>query len=173
MKSEWKCKGPLVLSYALVMQTLYFSQFFTLSLEVYTEFVVVQMYICSLLVSCMADNGNVAESYIFLNEKHILLYSILSLECWKSHCRALKSQNLLREYAPGPPRGTGLTPPSWYGRVLYLNLVATSLLLKPLHVDSMRIKKNGYFNLLRDWVVRTPVLRVVNITFLLTIIINT
>ena len=28
------------------------------------------MYICSLLVSCMADNGNVAESYIFLNEKH-------------------------------------------------------------------------------------------------------
>ena len=69
------------------------------------------MYICSLLVSCVADNGNVGESYIFLNEKHALLYSLLSLECWKSHCRALKSQNLLREYAPRPPRGTGLTPP--------------------------------------------------------------
>ena len=29
IKSEWKRKGPLVLSYALVMQRLYFSQFFT------------------------------------------------------------------------------------------------------------------------------------------------
>ena len=29
IKSEWKHKGPLVLIYALVMQPLYFSQFFT------------------------------------------------------------------------------------------------------------------------------------------------
>ena len=29
IKPEWKRKGPLVFSYALVMQTLYFSQFFT------------------------------------------------------------------------------------------------------------------------------------------------
>ena len=46
------------------------------SLEVYTEFVFVQMYIFSLLVSCVADNRNLNESYIFLNEKRTLLYSI-------------------------------------------------------------------------------------------------
>ena len=69
------------------------------------------MYICSLLVSCVADNGNVGESYLLLNEKHTLLYSILSPESWKVHFRALKSQNLLREHTPRPPRGTGLTPP--------------------------------------------------------------
>ena len=46
------------------------------SLEVYTEFVLVQMYVFSLLVSCVADNRNLNESYLFLNEKRTLLYSI-------------------------------------------------------------------------------------------------
>ena len=68
IKPEWKRKGPLVLSYALVMQALYFSQFFTRFFGDFTEFVLVQMYVCSLLVSCVADNRNLNESCIFLNE---------------------------------------------------------------------------------------------------------
>ena len=28
------------------------------------------MYVCSLLVSCVGDNGNLDERYIFLSEKH-------------------------------------------------------------------------------------------------------
>ena len=38
-------KGPLVLLYALVMWTLYFSQFFKSFLQVYVEFVYMQKYV--------------------------------------------------------------------------------------------------------------------------------
>ena len=92
------------MSYALVMQMLYFSQFFTRFFGGFTEFVLIQMYVCSLLVSRVADNRNLNESYIFLNEEHThtLLYSIKSPERLKSHFRALKFQNFQREHAPRP-----------------------------------------------------------------------
>ena len=50
----------------------------------------------------VADNQNLNESYIFLNEEHTVLYSIESPEHWKSHFRALKFQNFQREHAPRP-----------------------------------------------------------------------
>ena len=93
------------MSYALVMQALYFSQFFTRFFGDFTEFVLVQMYVCSLLVSCVADNQNLNESCIFLNEKHTLLYSIESPERREI---AFEDFGISREHAPS--RGAGLTP---------------------------------------------------------------
>ena len=94
------------MGYALVMQALYFSQFFTRFFGDFTEFVLVQMYVCSLLVSCVADNQNLNESCIFLNEKHTLLYSIESPERREI---AFEGFEISREHAPS--RGAGLTPP--------------------------------------------------------------
>ena len=118
------------------------------------------MYVCSLVVSCVADNGNLDERYIFLNEKHTLLYSILSPECWKLHFRALKSQNLLREHTPRLPTGNGIMPLCWFCCCIALPhltppppppLWLLQLLLKPLHVDVVRIKKKNYFNYEAEW----------------------
>ena len=126
IKSVRKRKGPLVLSYALVIQMLYFSQFFThffggvhricSGSKVHT--------VCSLLVSCVADNRNLEGIKLHFLE-------------WKTHSFVLNlvPQNTENRkifwgsMPPEPPRSTGLTPPCWYSQVLYSNLLATSIII--------------------------------------------
>ena len=57
------------MSYALVMQILYFSH---VSLEVDSEFVLFQMHVCSLLVSCVADKWEPELKAIFSYMKNTL-----------------------------------------------------------------------------------------------------
>ena len=57
--------------------------------------------ICSLLVGIDCDwsiRSLMKVTMIFLNEKHALLSSIRSPECWKSHCKALNFQNFLGKH---------------------------------------------------------------------------
>ena len=104
---------------------LYFSQFFTRFFGGFTEFVLIQMYVCSLLVRRVADNRNLNESYIFLNEEHTLCTQF-SPQSARNCILGLWNFKIFRgSMPPDSSRGTGLTPPCWYSRVLYSNLLAT------------------------------------------------
>ena len=91
-------------------------------MEVYTEFAVVQMYICPLLVSCVADIIRTWKKATFSEMKKHTICTQFS---------PLHAENCILEAAcPQNPRGMELTTPCWYSRVLYSNLLATSIIIE-------------------------------------------
>ena len=96
-------------------------------MEVYTEFAVVQMYICPLLVSYVADIIRTWKKATFSEmKKHTLCTQFSPLHA--ENC--ILGQISKGSMPPDPPWGMELTTPCWYSRVLYSNLMATSIIIE-------------------------------------------
>ena len=127
-------KSPLVLCYALVMWTLYFSQFFT-------------SFFTGLHRICLRA------------KVHNLVFIILFIACrnwlwlinWKLHFVEWKTRSFVLKFSSQkaancilglwgrmrpdalfPPKRRGLTPPCWYCQLLDSNLLATSIFIETL-----------------------------------------
>ena len=85
-------------------------------------------------------NQNVTKTQIFLNGKLVLLFSVYSPKRWKSRIRALQFYNFRREHAPRQP--------SKYSRLLYSNLLATSIFIETPEEQYVIAVHSNYFSAL-------------------------
>ena len=135
-------KGPMVLHYALVMWTLYFSQFFTSFCIRFTQNFFstkvpnVFFIICSLLVGIdfVSDKSKVSRKLHFFEWKNALFRFKFSPQNTENRILGLWKFKIfwgsLPPETPLPPQKRGPMAPCWYSRLLYSNLLATSIIIE-------------------------------------------